>query len=174
MEAYQSRVERSPQVEQEIKQRSRDSGTMVELYYSLLKQYEDARLAEDVDHRPAGERFRILDSALPPTSPAAPNRSQLLVLGVVLALALASASILLVDQLDSSFHSVDDLKAFTGVPVLTAIPPIVTSRDAMRRRWRVGLAVAGTVCLLLLTVIATRHLAGGNVQLVRLLSRGKV
>src|SRR5207245_2025910 len=85
MATYERRLENTPQRDVEIKEQSRDSGTTAELYYPLLKRYEDARLAENQERRQTGQQFRVLDSALPPQMPAAPNRLQVLLLGIVLA-----------------------------------------------------------------------------------------
>jgi hypothetical protein len=172
--AYERRIENTPKREQEIKTRSRDSSTTAELYYSLLKRYEDARLAENVERRQTGEQFRVLDSALPPREPVAPSRLQLCILAGILALALAGAAVFAAEHFDTSFHSVDELRAFTRLPVLATIPPIVTGSDRRRQRWRVGLTTAGLLGVLTLTVVVTHHLGAGNVPLVRLLARGKV
>ncbi|MBI3492662.1 MAG: hypothetical protein HY047_12930 [Acidobacteria bacterium] len=174
MAAYEKRVENAPQRAQEIKETTRDYGNTAELYYSLLKRYEDARLAESLETRPAGEQFRILDSALPPTEPAAPRRFELFLLGCVLSIALAGGAVFLAERLDTSIHTLDEPRAFARVPVLATIPPIVTDRDVARRRWQFALAVAGTACALTLIVLVTRHLAGGNVPLVLMLARGRI
>ena len=171
---YEHRVENAPQRGQEMKETSRDYGNTAELYYSLLKRYEDARLAENLETRPSGEQFRVLDSALPPADPAAPNRLQLLLMACVLAIAAAAAAVFAAEQLDTSFHSLDDLRAFTRIPVLATVPPIVTARDVAGQRWRFAVAAAGVGCALMVIVLVSRHVAGGNVPLVLMLARGKI
>jgi polysaccharide chain length determinant protein (PEP-CTERM system associated) len=171
---YERRLDNAPRHEQEIKQTSQEYGNTAELYYSLLKRYEDARLAENLETRPSGEQFRVLDSALPPTEPAAPNRLQLLLLAGVLSIVAAAGAIFAAEQLDTSFHSLDDLRAFTRIPVLATVPPIVTARDRAALRWRFAAATVGVACALTLIAFVSRHLAGGNVPLVLLLARGKI
>ena len=75
-----------------------------------------------------GERFRILEAAIPPSGPNAPNRLRLLIMGLFLAVLAAGVAVLMVEQFDTSFHSVDDLRQFTSVPVLVAIPRIASLR----------------------------------------------
>ena len=171
IDMYQRRVENAPQREQEFKDLSRDYETTKELHASLLRRYEDAQLAESMEQNRQGEQFRILDPAIPAKQPSAPNRMRLVLVGVVLALGAAGAAALLAEHLDTSFHTSDDLRSFTKVPVLASIPRIVSAVDmagVTRQRW---LATASIALGLALVVAASYHLAHGNDQLVRLLSR---
>src|SRR5256885_2266694 len=87
--------------------------------------------------------FRVLDPAMPPWT-AAPDRLRLVLLGVLAAVGATAAAVLLAERLDTSFYSCDELRAFTRVPVLAAIPQIVTTADAASpRRWFTAVAVAG-------------------------------
>src|SRR5439155_1401862 len=62
--AYQRRVENAPQREEEFRELSRDFDTTKELHASLLKRYEDAQLAENMEQIRQGEQFRSLDPAI--------------------------------------------------------------------------------------------------------------
>ena len=112
-------------------------------HQSLVKRYEEAQLAESMEQRQKGEQFRVLDPALPSTVTAAPNRLQLLMMALVLSVGLAAGVAILAEMLDTSFHSADDLRAFTTVPVLVSIPRIVTEADLRQRRLRFRLVGVG-------------------------------
>lgn len=170
---YQKRVENAPQREQEFQELSRDYAATKELYSSLLKRYEDAQLAESMEAQQKGEQFRILDPAVASQHPAAPNRSRLLLLSLMLSLGMAVGAVVLAEQLDTSFHSVDDLRTFTSVPVLASIPKIVTAAD-MRRQRRRACLLALLAMLGLALMVGTGYFVGhGNEQLVsRLTSHG--
>jgi Ca2+/H+ antiporter len=119
-----------------------------------------------------GEQFRILDPAIPAKRPAAPNRIGLILVSVLLAVGTAGAAAMLVEHLDTSFHTLDDLRSFTKVPVLASIPSIVGGVDTARQA-RQRLLTATSIALgLALVVAASYHLAHGNDQLVHMLSRG--
>jgi polysaccharide chain length determinant protein (PEP-CTERM system associated) len=169
---YQSRVENVPRREQEFRELSRDYDSTRELYQTLLKRYEEAQLAESMEQRQKGEQFRVLDPALPNLAPAAPNRVQLLVVALALSGGLAAAVVALAEKVDTSFHALDDLRAFSAVPVLVSIPLIVTRAAVKRRRWRLRLGVAGGLVLLVLIVGTGYITAHGNERLVSMLSRG--
>lgn len=168
---YQGRVENTPRREQELQEMSRDYETTRTVYNSLLTRYEEAQLAESLEQRQKGEQFRVLDPAVPSGVPVAPKRSQLLLVGLLLSLGLAAGAVVLSEQLDTSFHMVDDLQATTTVPVLVSIPRIVTETDATRRRWRFRIALASAMLGLGLIIAAAHFIAQGNEELVWMLTR---
>jgi hypothetical protein len=49
-------------------------------------------------------------------------------MSLVLSLGLAGGALMLAEMLDTSFHSVDELRQFTIIPVLVSVPKIVTRR----------------------------------------------
>jgi len=169
--AYQRRVENAPQREEEFRELSRDFDTTKELHASLLKRYEDAQLAENMEQIRQGEQFRILDPAIPGNRPAAPNRIFLGLLGTLLAVGSAATAAVLAEHLDTSFHTFDDLGSFTKVPVLARIPQITTKIELRRRRWRRPLA-ASAACIGIVVIVGLAYLvANGNESLVSLLAR---
>ena len=151
---------------------SRDYTTTRDLYHSLLRRYDEAQLAESLEQRQKGEQFRILDPAKASTKPATPNRLRLIIMGLMVSLGLTAGVVVLTEQLDTSFHTLDDLRAFSQVPVLVSIPRIVTAADARRKRWRFWLAAVSAMLALALIVGASYFVAHGNENLVRSLPGG--
>ncbi len=170
--AYQARVENVPRREQEYRELSRDYDSTRELYQSLLKRYEEAQLAENMEQRQKGEQFRVLDPAVANPAPAAPERVRLFVIILVGSLGLVVGAVLLAEHFDTSFHEVDDLRAFSNVPVLVSIPRIVTRSDLDRGWWRMRLA-AGAAFVGIAVIVGLAYVAAnGNERLVLLLTRG--
>lgn len=170
--AYQARVENTPRREQEFQEVSRDYETTKQLYESLGKRYEAAQVAESMEQRQKGEQFRILDPAVPSQLPAAPNRLRLLIVSLVLSLGLAGGALMVAEMLDTSFHSADELRDFSIVPVLVSVPRIVTDADRQRRQERFRLVAAGTMVALVLIAGASYFIGHGNEQLVQMLAGG--
>jgi succinoglycan biosynthesis transport protein ExoP len=168
---YQSRVESTPRREHEFQDLSRDYEATKELHQSLSKRYEEAQLAESMEQRQQGEQFRILDPAVPRASPSAPNRPKLLLMLLVLSLGAAAGAAVLAEMVDTSFRSAEELRVFTGMPILARIPRIVTEAD--QRWWRLRFRIATTAAVLGLVLIigASHFIAHGNEQLVRVLDR---
>jgi polysaccharide chain length determinant protein (PEP-CTERM system associated) len=169
---YQARLDNAPKREQEYLQATRDYQTTRELYQTLTKRYDEAQLAESMEQRQKGEQFRILDSAVPASTPTAPRRSRLLMMSFALSLSLGVGAMVLAELLDTSFHSAAELRAYTTVPLLVNIPRIITEADARRGRWRFRAATVGVVVSLVLVAALSYFFAHGNEQLAQLLSRG--
>lgn len=167
---FERRLEGVPEREQEFGRLTRDYGAAKDLYDSLLKRYDEAQLAESMEVDRQGERFRILETALPPAAPIAPNRLRLMILGLMFAVAAALAAAVTAEQFDPSFHSLADLREFTRVPVLATIPRISSGRAS--RVLRMTLATASVVAVIVLIATMSAHIARGNEQIVWMLARG--
>ncbi len=169
---HEQRVANAPRREQELQELSRDYVTTKELHKTLTSRYEEAQLAENMEQRQKGEQFRVLDPAVASPKPAAPQRLRLLGTALALSLGLALGLVFLAEQLDTSFHAIDELRAFTPAPVLASIPRLVSEGDRRRRRRRIQVAAVGVV-LGAIVLAATAHLvARDNDQLVWLVTRG--
>jgi polysaccharide biosynthesis transport protein len=160
---YQRRVENTPLREQEFQELYRDYETTSELYRTLLKRSEEAQLAETLEQRQKGEQFRILEPAIAPSTPSAPSRFNLLLVGGILSMAFATGVALLAEWLDGSLHEVDDLRKITNVPVIGRIPRLVSEGDVARRRWRLTAWAGAMVVMVALTTAAAYATAKGHV-----------
>ena len=169
---YQKRIEDTPRREQEFQEVARDYETTKELYRSLKQRYEEALLGESMETQHRGEMFRIVEPALPPESPTAPRTARLALLGIMASLGLAAVVVMVTEQVDTSFHSMADLRAHLGTPVLTAsIPAIVTAGDQRRRRRRMHLYLACAIVAVVIVVALAWLIASGNYELVSFLAR---
>jgi polysaccharide chain length determinant protein (PEP-CTERM system associated) len=165
----EGRLQSMPARQQELQMVSRDRQSAKDLYDSLLKRYEEAQLLESMESDRQGERFRILEAAVPPEGPSAPNRLLLMIFGVLAAIGLSAAAVILAEQFDTSFHSVDEVRSFTTVPVLATIPQIAVGRG--RQIGHAALVSASILIVVGLTATVAAYLARGNEDLVRLLVR---
>jgi polysaccharide biosynthesis transport protein len=166
----EQRLEAVPEREQEFSRLTRDHQASKGLYDSLLKKLDEAQLGENLETDRHGEQFRLLEDALPPSAPVAPNRPRLIILGLMLALAAGVGAVLAAEQFDPSFHNVEELRNFTKVPVLASIPRI--SRRYPHRALRPALTMASIVAVIAIFATVSTHAARGNEQIVRMLVRG--
>jgi len=169
---YQQKLESARSAEARSPDAVRDYETTKELYVGLLKKYADAQQAESVEQNQKGEKFRVLDSALPPKAPSAPNRFILQILSFVLSLGFAAAVVAFAERLDTSFHSVDSLRSFTTVPVLASIRRIETAKDRWQNRRAMGLKLVAATAVLALVAAFSYYFAHNNEGIVYMLSRG--
>ncbi|PON18630.1 hypothetical protein C2W62_06895 [Candidatus Entotheonella serta] len=159
---YRSRVEAVPRVERQLQRLQRNYDATEERYLSLQQQYDEAKMVQTIERSEKGERFEVLVPATPPKAPIAPKRRQFYLAGLAMSLALGAGIVFLRDKTDSSFHVVEDLRAFSPVPVLVSLPHIETQADVWRQRRRFCVnAVAALVFLYVLSV-STYTFATGN------------
>jgi len=171
MDSYDQRVENVPKRQEEFQALSRDYATTKERYGTLLKKYEEAQLAESLEQGRKVEQFRLLDPAMPPREPFAPGRLGLVLVGFLLSIALAVAAVLATDQLDTSFHGIEDLRAFVRVPTTLFSIPLLSTAAHTRRQWRrMVLTAVSAMIGLGLIVAGVRHVATGNERIVRLVA----
>ena len=167
---YQGRVENVPLRSQQLQALSQGYNETQEVYSTLLKQYEQAKLAQD-SVGSSGSQYRVLDPAVVPREAAGPGRMRLALIALMLSLGLAAAAVFAAEQLNVSFHNVDELRAFTTLPVLVTVPQIVTSGDAWKSKLRFGFVALSVVAATLITAEATRILGHGSTQFVWTIAR---
>jgi succinoglycan biosynthesis transport protein ExoP len=174
MGTYDQRIHLAPQYEQNLEKLESDYKTSKESYDSLRTRYEEAQLADSLELTKKGESFRVLDSAVIPTFAAAPNRLRLRLIALFLAVASAVGAMLLAEHLDTSFHSVGELRRFTTVPVLATIPYINVPTHFMSQALRVAMVAGAVICICALFAFVAWHEARGNTQLVWMLAGPQV
>jgi polysaccharide biosynthesis transport protein len=172
MSAYEQRVEIAPRRQQDLQALSRDYEATKDRYDTLLKRYEEAQLAETLEQGRQVERFRVLDQAIAAREPAAPGRLRIVMMGFMLAVALAAVAVLTAEKLNTAFHSLDELREAIGLPTVVRVPLIRSAADIRRRRWRMALTAATAAAGVVLIVAGSHRLARGNEQIVRLMERG--
>ena len=167
---YDQRLQLAPKHEQELEKLESDYKTAKATYDSLQSRYEEAQLADSLEQTKKGESFRVLDTAIAPTQPAAPNRFRLLLMALGFALGSAVGVMLLAEHRDTSFHSIGELRQFTSIPVLASIPYLKVQTNLGPQLLRVALSVGVVVAVCALLAVASYHAARENTQLVWMLA----
>lgn len=143
---YQRHLDDAPVAGQQLRALTQGYSETNDLYATLLKSYEQARLAYVTSAR-GGLRFDVLESAMVPTAPVGPGRLRLVILCFVLGIGLAGLAAVMAEQFDTSFHSLAELQAFTSLPVLASVPEIVTPGDSRKKRMRAGAEILAVLSL---------------------------
>ena len=119
---YQSRVEGTPKMEQEMVQLSRDYDLLKTNYQSLLDKKIQSQMAQSLERKQEGEQFRILDLARLPEKPISPDRNKVLLMGGIIGLVAGLGLAWFRESMDQSFHTVSDVESYLEIPVLATIP----------------------------------------------------
>jgi polysaccharide chain length determinant protein (PEP-CTERM system associated) len=131
---YQSRVQVSPNVEEQYKQLTRDHESALSFYNDLLKKRSESAMMGDMHHQAETAEFRILDRANLPEGPSFPNPLYFSLGGLAAGLALGLGIIVLREMRDKSIRTEEDIEYFLQLPTLANIPSV----EAARRRAAAG------------------------------------
>ncbi len=155
---FERRLTLSPEVERQYAALARDYENARVKYQEVRAKQMEAQVSQNLEAERKGERFTLIDPALPPEQPVSPNRPLILILGLVLSLVAAAAAALIADAMDSSVRSASDLRRLLGVDPLVVLPSMVTAEVLATRRERfrkalISVAVAVPVFLLLVNFL---------------------
>jgi uncharacterized protein involved in exopolysaccharide biosynthesis len=170
LQKYDAIIERAPVRNAQFESISREAAQTRQLYDSLYLRYQNALVGERAQGRGNAE-FQVLDQAVAPESPSAPNRNFLLLLSGIVATGLGLGVMFLFDNLDRSFRSVDELRSFTHVPVLATIPRIVMRRARFRNLAAVAVTGAALSVALWFVSVGVFKYAQNAEPLTRMLLR---
>jgi len=125
--AIQRRLDAAPRVAEEYRARSRDYETIRAKYTTTLARASDARAAEALLAADSPLLFRVVESAALPSTPAGPNRLDLMLAALAAALGAGLLAVACAEYFDSSLRGPQDADSF-GVSVLASIPRIGPAR----------------------------------------------
>jgi len=110
----------------------RERETYKNIDNELVFRLGQSEVSKQMEIQDKTETFRIIDPAILPTEPVSPNRVLIILMGIVAGIAAGLGAVFLLDNIDNSVKTVDELKTFFTAPVLAVIPQIVTEEEAAR------------------------------------------
>ena len=115
---YEDLIAQSPEASDQIAAASRAIDLKEETYATLLDQYERNRVREAV----LANTLSIIEPAVAPRNPAKPRKDLNIALGLVIGLGGGVALAFLVESLDTTLYSLDQIKKSTSLPILGRVP----------------------------------------------------
>ena len=140
-------------------QRKRKNETII--YEKLVSRYGQSEVSKEMELQDKSMSFRVLDPAVVPSTPSKPNRPLIILLGIAGGLGLGIGVIVLLDLINPSIKTLDDLKEY-GVPVLAVIPKVrdeeQLTKQRVRDRWIYAVGLLGLLISLSFLVMELLHL----------------
>lgn len=153
MASYESRLEKSPQVEREYLDLNRDHENSIKRYQEAKAKLMEAQVAQQMEKDNKGERFSLIDPAQLPEKPNGPGRPVLLLLGMVFSLVGGVAYAGVLEGMDSSIKSSKMLAGLLDAPLLSVIPYMENTEDLRKKTKLKTSLVYGVIAGLALIVL---------------------
>ena len=147
----------APQIEAEAAQLNRDYAITKKNYEDLVARRQSAVMSGELDVASGVAEFRLIDPPRVAPKPVSPNRLLLMPVVLVVALGAAGAAAFLASQLRPTFSDADQLRQFSGLPLLGVVTALTTESDRKHQRaslFRFVVASGGLVGLFVAGMIA--------------------
>jgi polysaccharide chain length determinant protein (PEP-CTERM system associated) len=151
------RINNVPGVEVELAAIERDYSTKKVVLDQLMAQQQSIALGADAASQQQGEGIVVIDPANLPAQPVAPKRLMLSSIGLAIGL---SFGLLLVGVFEGprllTIESSEDARHYTGLPVLLAVPELLTPEEAraLPRRRKLLLAAGMVATIVSIPMLA--------------------
>jgi polysaccharide chain length determinant protein (PEP-CTERM system associated) len=119
---YQSRVQLSPDIEEQYSEVTRNHQTALDVYNNLLKRLDASRMAGALEQRQDSEQFGIVEPATRPGKPVSPDPQLFEAAGLGAGVILGMAVVLLVEFRDKSIWNERDIESCVQLLTLATLP----------------------------------------------------
>jgi uncharacterized protein involved in exopolysaccharide biosynthesis len=154
--SYQSRLNLTPETEQELTNISRGYEESKLNYTSLQQKQMQSQLATSLQHQ-QGEQFRVIDPPSFPVKPSSPNHLWLSLGGLAVGICIGLGLAAVLELMDARVRQEKDFESILPVRVLVGIPRLNTPREdhlLILKKWtELGAATA----LVLLIVLGNMY-----------------
>ena len=154
----QARVDSTPLRSIELSKITRDYDITLRKYQDLLAKGLDSELSENMEKKQKGEQFQIVDRANIPQHPVAPNRQRILLVGLLLGIGGGIGLAFLLDIMDKSFKSNEDLVGYSNIPLLAVLPTVVTRASVLEHRQARAMVIVASFGALVVGLVLVRYL----------------
>ncbi|HDZ57871.1 MAG TPA: polysaccharide biosynthesis tyrosine autokinase [Pseudomonas xinjiangensis] len=108
-----------------VRELTREVESNRELYETFMTRLRETTSTQDLSTTNA----RIVDQAIPPSRPSAPNTKLLIIIATMLALIVGVAIALIADFLNNTFKSAEDVENNLNLPVLGIVPLVAKKQQ---------------------------------------------
>ncbi len=149
----QTRMRNIPAIELQLKEINREYNVNQTIYSDLLRRREIARVSMNVDREQQGLTLRVQEAAYLPLTPGGPRSYQILAAGLLFGLFAPLGLIFLYHRVDGKIRHADHLAEEFGVPVISTVPQMLSTKEA--RRTTANIVLHSTIMILTLIGVVT-------------------
>lgn len=132
-------------------------------YDQAVQSLADARMGDRIEVTSRGQRIIVVDPAVEPSNPSAPNRKLIVAAGFGAGGVLTLAMLFLLDLLNRTVRRPAELVSALGITPFGTIPYIPTEDETRRQRiWIISGVVFAVICLPLALFLFSLFLTAGE------------
>ena len=135
-EQYQTRLNLTPVREQQLAEILRDYDLFRQDYAGLLNKKLQSQLTTSLEENQEGQQFRLVDPPTLPITPSGPKRLKICLGGMAGGILFGVVLGFLIDTRDRSFHNEKALGQTFALPVVLAMPLVLTPAERRTRGWK--------------------------------------
>jgi capsular exopolysaccharide synthesis family protein len=121
LEGAKGQIQHMNRKEFQLDALEQDLVTNREIYDKFVNRYRETRATSEAQ---SGLVARVVDPAVRPTNPYKPRKHQIVAVGFVLGLLLASVAALMLERVNTNVKSSDEVEEKLGLPTLAVVPLI--------------------------------------------------
>lgn len=147
--AASARIQSAPEIELELSGMERELQKLTDQYQVITRNQAEAEMSLMLQASQQGESFRVLERAVSPEYPSAPNRKRIAAMGCILSLVAGVVLVLLLEMRNPIIRTERQLERHIGLKAVAVIPNVHVARERTWRRifWTLGILVAVIACL---------------------------
>lgn len=150
-------IAQTPNVEMQLRALERQFAAAQSAFEDAVRKEAEAERGERLEVNQQAERFEVIETAAPPSRPDSPNRPLIVAAGVGVGGAIGFAIALLLEFLNRSIRTPEDLVRRLDLWPIASIPMIVTAHDLRARRRQMLAKVAVVLIGAPALIVAVDH-----------------
>ncbi|MGQ0721224.1 MAG: GumC family protein [Candidatus Eiseniibacteriota bacterium] len=156
LDRYERDLATMPAEEFRLQRLKEEVANAERIYQIWHEQASNSQIAQSVQSTEAAEKLVLLEPAILPLEPFAPDRERILLVALAMGVALGIGAAVLTEYFDLTLKSVEEIEALLGAPILGAVPRMqaLVVEDLEQRRIRRIWIFAGSSVLILAAAVA--------------------
>jgi uncharacterized protein involved in exopolysaccharide biosynthesis len=151
---YEAKRASLPDLESEWARLKEEKATLDADLSDIVARESQARLGLSAQLAQTALIYDLMEPPVLPEKPVSPNQLLIAIVGLVLGLGLGLGSVLLIDTLDQSFRTTNEVAELLEVPVLRSITKIETASERAKIKRKRRVARVAVLALFILTATA--------------------
>lgn len=152
------RIQDAPEIELELSGLERELQKLTDQYQVITRNQAEAEMSLMLQASQQGESFRVLERAVPPDTPIAPNRKRIALLGSILSLMAGLVLVLFLELRNPIIRTETQLERHLGLRAVAVIPNVHVARERTWRRvfWTIGFLVFAIAFFAVAAIVSVR------------------